>query len=273
MSYLREHIPKARGSSKGSSGGNSVRRRHPSTGPTGGTSRSTGAWIRSVSSTRWAVHGRTALREAARRKAARRKAAVRKAVDRTAATEEVPHGSPEEVRAASRRSGQRHLREGVQVRGAARGDRGSAPARMRQQRDHLEPRPHRRTQRLHRGTEHARLRAPQPLLRTARRRAGRHGPRLRQAAALHLHGTDQGPPGEGGRPRHRPVPGAQPYAGLLHQPPGRPGRRRPAAVPAATATRSPPAASSPRPHPHPADAPATGSRSTAPATRSPARRS
>lgn len=41
-----------RRSSKRGPGGNFVRRRHPSTGPTGGTSRSTGAWIRSVSSTR-----------------------------------------------------------------------------------------------------------------------------------------------------------------------------------------------------------------------------
>ncbi len=79
-------------------------RRHPSTGPTGGTSRFSGAWIRSVSSTRY---------EAERR---------------TTATEEVPCGSPEEVRAASRRSGQRHLRQGVQVRGPACGDRRSAPA-------------------------------------------------------------------------------------------------------------------------------------------------
>ncbi len=138
--------------------------------------------------------------------------------------------------------------EGVQVRGTARGDRGSAPARVRQQRDHLEPRPHRRAQRLHRGVEHTGLRAPQPLLGPARRRTGRHGARLRQAAALHLHGTDQGPPGEGRRPRHRPVPGAQPHA----QPPppdqpGRPGPRGapgPAARPArpgrrGTATRRP----------------------------------
>jgi hypothetical protein len=51
------------------------RRRHPSTGPTGGTSRFTGAWIRSVSSTRYAGRG--------------------------SMTEEVPHGSAEEVRAAS----------------------------------------------------------------------------------------------------------------------------------------------------------------------------
>ncbi|MBB5127659.1 hypothetical protein FHS32_004412 [Streptomyces albaduncus] len=41
-----------RRSSKGSPGGNFVRRRHLSAGRTGGTSRSTGAWIRSVSSTR-----------------------------------------------------------------------------------------------------------------------------------------------------------------------------------------------------------------------------
>ena len=38
--------------SKDGSTGNFDRRRHPSTGPTGGTSRFTGAWIRSVSSTR-----------------------------------------------------------------------------------------------------------------------------------------------------------------------------------------------------------------------------
>lgn len=43
-----------------------------------------------------------------------------------------------------------------------------APAGVRQQRDDLEPRPDRRTQRLHRGAEHAGLRAAQPLLRTAR---------------------------------------------------------------------------------------------------------
>ena len=41
-----------RRSSKRSLGGNFVRRRHPAAGRTGGTSRSGGAWIRSVSSTR-----------------------------------------------------------------------------------------------------------------------------------------------------------------------------------------------------------------------------
>ncbi len=141
--------------------------------------------------------------------------------------------------------------------------------------------------RLHRGTEHARLERLSPYSGQPRRRARRHGPRLRQAAALHLHGTDQGPPGEGGttstpvctgcaavrspppaatRAAWRPRPHRTPCP-----PPGRPGgpgggygyppaaapaaphpcrpRRHPADAPADTATRSPRAASSPRPHP------------------------
>lgn len=108
---------------------------------------------------------------------------------------------------------------------------GCPPARVRQQRDDLEPRADRRPQRLHRGAERAGLRASQPLLGAARRRAVRHGARLREAAALHLHGTDQGPPGEGGRPGHGSVPGTQPHARVELQPAAVP------ALPAAAAAR------------------------------------
>lgn len=81
-------------------------------------------------------------------------------------------------------------------------------------------------------------------------------------------------------PAAPPAPPARPGGGYGYPPPASPRaprpcrpRHRPADAPADTATRRPRAASSPRPHPRPADAPATGSRSTAPATRSPARRS
>ena len=126
------------------------------------------------------------------------------------------------------------------------------------------------------------------------------GPGLRQAAALHLHGPGPGPPGAGRRPGHRAVPGAQPHAGL---------QRVPAAGPRRSASRARPARGGPQqartarrlrlpvrspPPPRrcpPARAgvrvrrdqaarhrrtrrrtPGAGSRSTATATRSPARR-
>ncbi len=163
---------------------------------------------------------------------------------RATTTEEVPHGSSEAVRAATRRSGERHLRQGVQVRGPAGGDRRSPPAGVRQQRHHLEPRADRRPQRLHRGAQRRRLRPPEPLLRAARRRARGPRPRLRQAAAVQLHGPHQGPPGEGRGPRHRALPGPQPHP--AGPPPGGPGARRPA--PGGPGAAAPAGSGGPRRH-------------------------
>lgn len=67
--------------------------------------------------------------------------------------------------------------------------------------------------------------------------------------------------------------GYPPAAGAPPGAPPMPSAPPPAAAPAGTATRSPQAASGLRPPRPPADVPATGSRSTAPAIRSPARRS
>ncbi|CAM5732726.1 hypothetical protein SBADM41S_03682 [Streptomyces badius] len=106
-----------------------------------------------------------------------------------------------------------------------------------------------------------------PYSGSAGRRALRTGARLRQAAALHVHGPDQGPPGEGRRPRHRALPGPQPHAGVEYVtagpvgPPAAPGlpprrpagprRREPAATPLAPLRRCPrprrPAPDGPRP--------------------------
>ena len=61
-------------------------------------------------------------------------------------------------------------------------------------------------------------------------------------------GTDQGPPGEGGRPRHRPVPGAQPYARLLRQPAGS-SRARPRGPPPGGSRAARQAATATRPRP------------------------
>ncbi len=147
------------------------------------------------------------------------------------------------------------------------------------------------------------LRAPQPLLRPARRRARRHGARLRQAAALHLHGhrsrstwrrrttstpvctgsaaarsppvrQPAGHPAARGPPRPRPRRAPAAGAGGYGYPPAAAPPPMPAAPPPGGRPGAAPAGPRPAARPAACRGPrrGAGSRSTAPATRSPARR-
>lgn len=99
------------------------------------------------------------------------------------------------------------------------------------------------------------------------------GQGLREAAAVHLHGPDQGPPGEGRGSRHRSVPRPQPHSGVEYVTAAA-ARGRTAAAPAAgpgtgsRRLRVPPAGAPPMPASPPPGAsghrPAAAARPTAP---------